>query len=254
MSHPDVDRVTALVRERTGYAVTVLPDPNLAVLSTMKPASPERPAHLVTVNPRHERFLNFLVAQQLLMLLCKWGEGGTVTDFVSTSDRTEFFERKIASQLKGQSLPAPQARQHAHAVTQSLLLRLASAPLLILTGRWCLRDFPGLRQEQELAAAEELRRNSSIFGPEARKQLPDEVFDRGAAMNAAYAVWWSRETGTRQALLPYQATGYEERGRGLADALDGLEADQQGAYSRAVDAWAETLGMVGWYEWRERKA
>jgi hypothetical protein len=67
-------------------------------------------------------------------------------------------------------------------------------------------------------------------------------------MNAAFAAYWSEGFGQPQLTVPYKATQY----LGLAEQL--LEAwraipnepthDQQ-----LVDAWADRLGLKGWYAW-----
>jgi hypothetical protein len=253
MGHPDVDKVLEWVRARTGYAVSVVPQPGLRVLSTVRAASPEAPAHTILVDPAQDRALNFLVAQQALMLLLKWGEGGEVVDFFSTPERTEFVERKAAEKLKGSSGNDATGRQRAHALVEGLLLQLASTPMVLLAGSWCLRDFPSLREEQELMVAEELRRGSSILAPGVRTGIPEELFDRSATMNAAHALWWAEASENRHAALPYQATGYAEKGKALLEIVKGLDPTTPDAYPRAVDGWAEALQMVGWYAWHRRK-
>jgi len=69
MPVPDVEKMLALVRERTSFPVSVISDPKLTTHSAMFSASKDLPGHVVKVNPKHERHSNYLVALQCAMLL-----------------------------------------------------------------------------------------------------------------------------------------------------------------------------------------
>lgn len=253
MAHPEVQRALDLVREKTGYAVTVVLDPSLKLLSAMRAGSPSAPGHVILWNPKHERIANYLVALQCALLLVKWGDGEGVPDFVSSSTRTGFVEKKLASQMKDLDLPETKRPEYAKLLVDGLLRQLASVPPSILAGEWCRAECPGLKGEQEAAVTEELRQASAGLAPTVREKIPAEVFDRSAAMSAAYALWWSGVAGTEAPALPYRATGYTEKGEALLAALRALPEDAGDRYQRSIDAWAELLGMVGWFEWRLRR-
>jgi hypothetical protein len=73
-------------------------------------------------------------------------------------------------------------------------------------------------------------------------------------MNSAYALSWSRITGSALATLPYQSAGLSDTATKLLAELDNREARNSTLYTEAVDAWAEHLGFRTLYKWEYRNA
>ena len=71
-------------------------------------------------------------------------------------------------------------------------------------------------------------------------------------MNAAYAVFWSREWSDSSIILPYEAAGFLPKGQRLLAILDDVP-DQGGKEDPSlVDAWADVFSLRGWYNWTSK--
>jgi hypothetical protein len=79
--HSDVDRILALVTEKTGYPATVSFDPDMSLHSKMQSASVSSPVHVIFLNPKFSETSNYLVANQCAMLLIKWADPKRIPDF-----------------------------------------------------------------------------------------------------------------------------------------------------------------------------
>jgi len=252
VSH-DFKKLFDLVKDRTGYPVSVTPMENQTSHVTMRSATRDTPVHGIFPNPRYERFANYLVATQCAMLLFKWSDPQGVSDFVVNDQKADFLKRKVVTSFQGKGMPTSTATQYADSLVSGLLLQLTSSPLEILSVGWCFREYPELRVEQEAYIATHLRELSATLAPDIRKMTPREVYDRAVPMNAAYSLRWADLSGERGGLLPYEALGFEKQGRELLKALESISEDAPDVYRRSVDAWAERLHLSGWYRWSPRQ-
>ena len=119
----------------------------------------------------------------------------------------------------------------------------------IRVARLCFGNCPGLREMQHDLLTAHLRQLSEIFSPKIRQQLPQELFEKGAAMNAALAKAWGELADSRLPIIPYEATGYLEKGENLLAVIDDLPENTSENHVMTVDSWAAQLGMgslVGW--------
>jgi hypothetical protein len=147
------------------------------------------------------------------------------------------------------------ARQYADMIVIGILQQLNSLPIQFISMDMIADLCPGLRLLQEESVNNEMREASAAFTPKIQKITPKEIFDRNAAMNAAYAIKWSRVSGDTMVLLPYRSLGYLNRGEKLLEKYESLSTKKDpDRYIETVDAWAKDLKMETWYEWHYRKA
>lgn len=249
----DFQKLFDLVKDRTGYPVSVTPLGNQSSHVSMRSASHVTPVHSIFPNPRYERFANYLVAAQCVVLLVKWAAPHRVYDFVVDDQKTADLKRNILTSIKGRGLPADAARGYAESLVNGLMLQLTSSPLEILAVQRCFHEYEDLRLEQEQYVATYLRELSATLAPNVRKTTPQEVYDPSVTMNAAYTLNWAKLSGETTGLLPYEVLGFEKSGRELLDALKSIPSDAPDVYCRTVDAWAAKLGYSGWYNWSLRE-
>jgi hypothetical protein len=114
----------------------------------------------------------------------------------------------------------------------------------------CYESCPGLREMQHEMITAHLRQLSEIFSPKMRQQVPEELFEKNVAMSAALAKAWGQLTGSRLPVIPYQATGYLEKGENLLAVIDVLPENTSENHVTTVDAWAGQLGMSSLIEWK----
>ena len=77
---------------------------------------------------------------------------------------------------------------------------------------------------------------------------PPKIYDASEAITAAFATFWADRLNQPQLALPFKAAGYLQAGQELLaiwkSTPDVAENDRT-----IVDAWAEKLGIAGWYQW-----
>ena len=129
-----------------------------------------------------------------------------------------------------------------------LLLQLRSMSVGFRVDMWLRQTYPELRQLQDFSVQQQLQENAKALSPQIRQLMPKKVVNCNAAMNGAYALFWSRILDATQQWVPYKALGYESQADALLKALDTI-SDEPEHDCALVDQWALTLGLTGTYEW-----
>jgi hypothetical protein len=255
MPAPDTQKIMDLVEQKTGYRVSVSVDSTITTHVAMVSASSSVPVHVVKVNPKYEKYGDYLVAIQSAMLLIKWGDPKRIPDFAILEKKVGYIKDKFEKQVMAKGIPKHSAHQYANMIVMGILQQLNSLPIQMFSMDMVAGLAPGLRLLQEESVNNELREASASFTTQVKEITPKEIFERNAAMNAAYAINWSKISGDTIMLLPYQSLGYISRGEKLLEKYEALSTKRDpDRYIETVDAWAEELKMATWYEWRYRKA
>ena len=72
-------------------------------------------------------------------------------------------------------------------------------------------------------------------------------------MSAALAKAWGELAESRLPVIPYEATGYLEKGENLLAVIDVLPENTSENHVATVDAWAGQLGMGSLFGWKYTK-
>ena len=249
MTTQDLQKVISLVEERTGFRVSVTPKPDLPTHASMQSATPAVPVHSIFINPKYENVANYLVAAQCAMLLLKWSDPERVMDFCVDERFLKTFVTELGNRPPKEGMSEQQASAYTQMIVGGLAHQLTSAPIQILAAQWCVNHCPGLWEEQRVSMVREIRELADGLAPRIKLITPPEVFDRNAAMNAAYTLWWAELVEETQATLPYETLGYLGKGRELLDALQAVGTADKRRYQAVVDSWAAILDMEKWYKW-----
>jgi len=155
---------------------------------------------------------------------------------------------RLASKGPLSRLPAEAARQLQENWLNGILTQLRSYPIGLRVDAWIAEEFPSLKTQQLASTTWQLQQNLAVLRPEIAQLTAEEIYRASVGMNAALAAFWAEAVGQPQLTLPYKATKY----LGLAGQL--LEVfrtvPKEPAHDQElVDAWADQLGMRGWYAW-----
>ena len=254
MVAPDTQKIMDMVEEKTGYSVSVLVDDKITTHASMVSANSSVPMHLVKVNPKYEKYGDYLVALQCAMLLIKWGDPNRIPDFVVLNDKAKSLLEKFSNLTKKQGVPSEAANEYAKMIVTGVLQQLNSIPIQIISMDMITELCPGLQDLQRESVNNEMREASRSFSKRIRKMTPKAIFDQNVSMNAAYAIRWSQISGNKTVLLPYRSLGYINKGNRLIDIYAAeVQKSDPDRYIGIVDGWAMILKMDDWYEWRYRK-
>jgi hypothetical protein len=240
----------ASVEETTGFRVNIDAIEGIHDDVRMIAARPGSPFHLIRVNSAQRKYADYVVAAQCGMLLVLWSDPARVPELVPDQAKCDYWGKRWAGSKQLAVLPRESALKMAGLCVQSLIQQVYSLPLEIRVARICFERCPGLREMQEEKLTAHLRKLSGAFSAKTRKQVPPDVFEKNVTMNAALAKAWAELADSKLPVIPYEATGYLEKGADLLAVLDDLPEDTSENLVKAVDAWAAKLGMGSLFRWR----
>ena len=254
MTSPETQMLMDMVEKKTGYGVSILVDDKISTHAGMVSATSLTPMHIVKVNPKYEKYGDYLIALQCAMLLIKWGDPNRIPDFVVLNDKAKSLLEKFSNLTKKQGVPSEAANEYAKMIVTGVLQQLNSIPIQIISMDMITELCPGLQDLQRESVNNEMREASRSFSKRIRKMTPKAIFDQNVSMNAAYAIRWSQISGNKTVLLPYRSLGYINKGNRLIDIYAAeVQKSDPDRYIGIVDGWAMILKMDDWYEWRYRK-
>jgi hypothetical protein len=241
----------ALIKEverRSGYPVQLLLDPSLGGKASIRRASGTVTAHVLRY--REETPLaDYFIAYECGLLLRSLAEDPEpALNLASKRDRRE----RVISQVEklNPHLSAAHVRQVGGNLYDSLMVQLRSVAPGLLVDRRLHHHWPGLHQAQRQAMEQEIRSALPALAPGFGKGIPAEMIGASKAMNAAYAVQAAELFTAPDLSVPYLAVGLDPVARQLIALAE--EADSNGKRDHElIDAWAETIGLKGWYRWQE---
>jgi len=250
VNHPETAQLLASAEDATGYRINIDVMEGIQDDARMVAARPGNPFHLIRINSEQRRYADYIVAVQCGMLLVLWSDPTNVPELVPEQAKCDYWGKRWAGSKQLASLPRESAMKMAGFYLQGLIQQVYSLPLEIRVARICFENCPGLREMQEEKLTSHLRKLSEVFSPKIRQQVPPDVFDKNVTMNAALAKAWSELTDSRLPIIPYEATGYLEKGAKLLAAIDDLPENKAENLVKNVDLWADQLGMSSLFRWK----
>jgi hypothetical protein len=131
---------------------------------------------------------------------------------------------------------------------QGLIVHLYSTAVGLRVSDKLTLDYPELLEFESSHVERELELNLSGLSEQVRETLPREVFDATHKINTAFALYWSGHLERPEIVHPYRSYGFEAAGNELLKIFERVPDDAAHDYE-LVDAWAESLGIRGWFVW-----
>ena len=241
-----LERVEAL----SGCPVEFKPDSSLTLRATLQFARNSAPAHVLRYRPSNEP-LDYWVAYQAgyLLRLLELPPAERF-DFAATSKAPGDVEELLAT---GHPLTAgdkSSLAKFAQMTAHWALLNLRSYAVGMRIDQWLADQHPDLKPLQadgiDAMQQENLQLLSKRLGT---LSIPVPLL----APVAAYALLANRLLGKTGYAIPYRAAGVLDLGADLLSINDSIP-DDAGYDRQLVDAWAQEIGMSGWYDWIPYKA
>lgn len=239
-THALITQVEAI----TDRPIQVVEASDLSVMAKIKIASEGAPSHVLAVRPDGD-ILDYQVAVQCVHVLRLYQR--------PPSERFHFgSDRKNVSAVTAMmgGAAAPEAddatiRAFAQIVFDWLMLSLRSYPVAMRIDAWLWKEFPALRPQIELGLRRQMQENISA----ATKDLDGfSVPPLFLALPAAYARFTDRLLGSQYYVIPFESMSATVEGDTLLEIWDRMP-DTPLADNKLIDAWAERLGIRGWYVW-----
>jgi hypothetical protein len=205
--------------------------------------------HRVTYRPNSSSPPDYLICQQAGFILRLFETPPEKRfDFASSFAGRSSVERLAKAHPVAGALPQQALPQLCGMLLDGLLSHLRSIPVSMRVDRWLAKDFPDLAELQKSSIVRQVQDSAAALAPQHRQVAPQKIYDATQAISAAFASYWANELNQPQLALPFKSTGYFQTGQELLTIWKTVpEAPEN---DRAViDAWADKLGIAGWYEW-----
>jgi len=245
---PETREILRRVKELTGTPVEVVRDAAQTQLARIARARGAAPAHILSVNPGLGAPDYLIVYQCGFILRLYETPPDERRDFAGTAQGHADVGRLVKCAGQTAQLPDAVRAQFAQQILDGLLTQLRSYPIGMRIDGWIHREFPNLDALQRESVVRQQKDNLAVLQPELKAMAPKPVFDANVSMNAAYAIFCDRQFGKAGYAVPYRSAGYEKRGRALLGLMESIP-DEPRSDRTLVDAWADELGLSGWYEW-----
>jgi len=244
-------QVLRLVETRSGIPVHVEPDPRLpgTILAKVVMARGALALHRVSYRPDSSTPPDYLICAQAGFILRLFDTPPEKRfDFAASAEGDAAIERLVKTHPVGRTLPPQALPQFCQILRDGLLNHLRSIPLGMRVDRWLATEFPALADLQKASILRQVQDAIITLAPQHRQVSPPEIYDASEAISAAFAAFWSARLNQPQLALPFKAAGYLQAGQELLaiweSTPDVAENDRT-----IIDAWAEKLGVAGWYQW-----
>lgn len=249
--------IIKMVEERSGYPVRIVDDASLSTLTAMRLARRGGvPVHMLAFRPLGNEAPDYLIAFQCgfaVRLFAVPPELRLETAMSRSGlDRvTEALEQALRQ--NHMTLTAQEIGQTASQLYGGLITHLRSVPIGLRIARWLRESFTEYHPLQRTTVDRELDENREAARSARSNVLPEIVVTPTLAINAAFAQFWAREYNEPGLAAGYLSGPVARTGERLLSIWDttptGADAD-----TALVDAWADVLGLTGWYRWEAYQA
>ncbi|MEQ2005174.1 MAG: hypothetical protein ABMA26_00130 [Limisphaerales bacterium] len=243
--------VLRLVETRSGIPVHVEPDPSLpgTILARVVMARGALALHRVSYRPDSSAPPDYLICAQAGFILRLFDTPPDKRfDFAASPVGDAAVEHLVKAHPVGKALPPQALPQLCQILRDGLLNHLRSIPLGMRVDRWLATEFPALAELQQASVLRQLQDSITTLAPKHRQVSPPKIYDASQAISAAFAAFWAARLNQPQLVLPFKAAGYLQAGQELL-AIWEATPDVAENDRAVIDAWADKLGVAGWYQW-----
>lgn len=242
---PETMAIVKRVETLSGCPVEFKPDSSLTLRATLQLARNGAPAHVFKYRPTNDP-IDYWVAYQAGYAIRLFDlPPNERFDFAGTSDGVEQVETLIKTGQPLSDDDKAQLTEFAEMATHWALLNLRSFAIGMRIDQWIFDEHPSLRELQAAGIDSLQQENLSLLSKRlGNLSIPVPLL----APVAAYAMFADRLLRRATYAIPYRAAGVLEQGKELLAISDSISTNR--SHDRElVDAWANSIGMTGWYRW-----
>ncbi len=242
---PETLGILQRVQTLSGRPVDFKPEGGLSLRATIQLARNGAPAHVLRYKPTNEP-LDYWVAYQagyvLRLLELPPSER---FDFAGTGIAAARVQDLMTAGMRLSEADAATAPGFAEAAAHWAMLNLRSFAVGMRIDQWLADEHPPLATLQREGMHALQQENLRLLGHRVGK-LAIPVPLLGPV--AAYALFADRLLGATTYAIPHRAAGVLDLGEELLSIIDRVPATPAHDCD-LVDAWADAIGMTGWYTW-----
>ncbi len=140
-------------------------------------------------------------------------------------------------------IPSDVTRGLAAQLFDGLTTQLISIPVSMRVDSWVTDSLPDLVEQQKEIVKRQLQDALASLKPDVKKIIPQDVVKPSLTINAAHALFWSRQWGDPLLAMPYRSANLSAAGSRLLEIYDSTPSDPSHD-TPLVDSWASELGLT----------
>lgn len=239
----------ALLEQKSGYMVHVSEDPHLPVISTLRVARGNLPAHMLTYKPGLKKespdySIIFQCAMSMRMFECPPAD----RKLIANSPEGHKAMLSICAGSKYGADPLHLSDAFLSDRLHEIITHLRSIPIGLRVTETLTLDYPELLEAEVKQAEWELQMGKDSLADHVRENTPMAIFNLTHNINAAYALFWADRLERPALANPFLLAGFERQGKDLLEIFAEIPADPLNDYE-LIDRWAEYLHIRDWYQW-----
>lgn len=246
---PESKQLIERLESLSGRSVEFVRRDDLPVLATLQIARDGATVHFLHYRP-DKGPIDYLVCQQVGIVIRFFQlPDDERMDFSSDGRGAKVLVEMLSASSNLSKNDKEMLPPFAKMLNEWALMQIRSIPVGMRVDAWLHASFPALRELIAQGLAVQQQMNADILGKRVGNLAVPPI---QLAPAAAYALFTDRLLGTSRYAIPFEAAGALSDGKSLVRLFDTIQDDP--SHDRQLaDAWAQHLGMVGWYEWTRYK-
>ena len=242
------------VKQRTGKPVLVQYCGELEVgYAKTKIARKRMTSHIILVSKKYAQHRGYLVAHEcghILRVFATPEEKRKVPIMTEQTRRYAIEQMQSDIHRLARVMPEQLLTQMLQLWCDGLVTQVTSQPADVMIENWIYHEHPDLRLDQKKILDLMHREAAAALRKEIAQLTPTKVYTASLTMNYAFFGALDELLGTSY-LEQFKSCKYAAEGERLKEMLlreswDTLEGD-----IAMSNAWAEALGISGWFEWTD---
>lgn len=244
--------ITSL-EQKSGYLVSVVADPALPTLATIRVARGNLPAHVLTYKPGTKgETPDFAICWQCAFAARMYACPPDRRFLIAGDAEGEHSLEKILQAPNGIAekihLDPAQLQTFKSMLLNGLITHLRSVPVGLRVSETLTLEFPDLLELETENVRKELAVANESLSASIKDSMPAEIYHPTQSINAAHALFWAERLEQPEIVNPFRSAGFETDGQGLLDIYRSIPAGPEND-NTLIDRWADYLGLRNWYSW-----
>ena len=246
-------KVIATLEQKSGYIVTVMEDPALPTLATIRIARGNLPAHLLSYKPGTKNETpDFAICWQCALAMRMYDCPPDQRYLIGSNPNGDKALDAIIGAPSGIAQKLRLTKEQLDAFKQQLLsgliTHLRSVPVGLRVSETLTLDYPELLELEALHVEKELAIARESLSASVKEMMPAEIYNATHDINAAYALFWAARLEKPTVVNPFHLAGFDSYGQQLLNIYEAVPNDPSHDYE-LIDRWANYLKIRNWYSW-----
>lgn len=238
------------VEKNSGYPIEMREEPFLEFDSEIQMATSARRPHVLRYQAPYRAYRDHFLVSASAKILRTYAEPPE-NRMLPATDENRGLPEEDEQEMRGKVgvlFPGDHFAAMSKFLYRGLVRQVFSFPVDLRVEREIREGVPEHRKRQNAYLRRQVKDLEPTLDPRMEEFIPERACRASAAMNIAFAETIGEIAGVAPAPA-FRRNRYRSLGERLVERLRGVEEPGLPGDRKATDAWAQELGLEGWYEW-----